>query len=181
MTGNPQTGPDATVTQGPEWLAHFLLTPPPWVNAALQVLGLVVLCLVVWRLHQQDWHVDAETQLQMGRIAGTITGVITCVLAMANLTSQPYAVDVAVGAIVGWGVVAVGLSSTVLGRVSDWCDDARSRRGTAWLWLAVIVLLAPELVAVAGRGNVMFTGRLAVSCVSVGMAALNFRSVPTAS
>jgi len=169
------------VTQGPEWLAHFLLTPPPWVNAALQVVGLVVLCLVVWRLHQQDWDVDAETQLQMGRIAGTITGVITCVLAMANLTEQPYAVDVAVGAIVGWGVVAVGLSPTVLGRVSDWCDDARSRRGTAWLWLAVIVLIAPELVAVAGRGNVMFTGRLAVSCVSVGMAALNFRSVPTAS
>jgi len=172
---NPVTRPNATVTQGPEWLAEFYLAPPPWLNPIIKIVGLLALLVVAWRLHEQDWSVDSETQLQMGRIAGTVVAVVTGVLAMANLTDHPYAVDVGVGFVVGYSVLLTVLSRPVRRRFQERYPDTPSRLATAWLLVAVLSLLLPALVTVRGAGISMFNGRLAVATVGVGMAALNLR------
>lgn len=179
MPGSPGSGgvpgPDVTVTQGPEWLVELYLTPPAWVNPAIKLVGLLALAVVGWRLYQQGWTVDAETQLQMGIIAGTVVGVVTGVLAMANLTSQPYAVDVTVGFVIGYGTVLTASSARVMRLARRNIPDETTRRTSAWMLLGVLAVVAPALVAVHGRGMQLLNGRLAIALVSVCMVGLNVR------
>lgn len=177
---SPTSTPPITVEQGPRWLADFIYTPPAWVNPTIKVLGLVVAVLVVYRLHQRDWSIDAETQLAMGRIAATIVGVMGGVLAMANLTSQPYLVDVAVGFAVGWGTVTTALSHRVRHRVRQSIEDDHARLAAGWSALMKATLLVPVILSNRHAGTPLFGGRLVLLGLGVAMVFYNLRERATA-
>ncbi|MFB6202798.1 MAG: hypothetical protein ABEI98_12425, partial [Halorhabdus sp.] len=148
--------------QGPDWLAQLLYAAPLWLNAALKLVLLVTVVGVGVRLYQRDWEIDAETQLLMGRMAGTIAAVAFAVVAFRTLLEQPYLVDVACGAALGWSAVTVALSH----RVREWfrphLAGARSRLAGGWMLLAALSvallsmprtnLFGGELVLVAVAG-----------------------------
>jgi len=168
--------PPVRIKQGPEWLVHFYLNPPAWLNPALQVLAALVLVVVAYRLWQSDGSLSAGTQLVMGRIAGTVVAVIIGVLAMSNLTTSPYLVDVGVGFAVGYAGVSVALSEYVRRRVrTRWPDEDVRLRG-AWLVLAGVALVGPMLVQVRGRGMGLLGARLAVVAVAAGVIMLSIAS-----
>lgn len=176
MPGTPSPMPPIRVRQGPEWLAHLYLNPPSWVNPLLQVVAVLVLIVVAHRIWESDGSVPASTQLVMGRIAGTVVAVIVGVLAMSNLTTSPYVVDVAVGFAVGYAGVTVALSERVRRRVRErWPDDDVRLRG-AWLVLGVVAFVGPMLVQVCGRGMGLLGARIAVVAVAGGMVALSIAS-----
>lgn len=176
MPGQPPVGaPNATIEQGPAWLVDLYLTPPAWVNPAIRVIGILAVLVVAYRLHRWGWEVDAETQLAVGRIGATVVAVITGVLAMANLASQPYVLDVALGCAAGWGSVTVALSAPARRGAAEYIPEPETRLAAAWCTLALLSLLGPALVSVHGRGTALTTGRVAVAGVAVAMVVLNLR------
>lgn len=167
------TEPQVTIEQGPAWLVDFYLSPPSWVNSSIKIIGLVAVAIVIYRLHQRRWRVDLETQLAMGKIAGTVTGVLIGTLTMANLTNQPYLVDVGIGFLAGYGAAMTATSRLFRKRMESYVPDPQARAAGAWLVLVALTLLGPGLVNVHGRGMHLFGAQMAIELVGVGMIILN--------
>lgn len=165
-----QTQPTVTVEQGPEWLANFYFSPPPWVNPALKLIAAIVLIVVAYRLYQRDWQLDMDTQREMQIVVAIVVGIMTATLAMANLADVPYTADVVVGTIVGYGAVLVPQHPSIASWWSDTVADPRQRRAYVWFALAVAALALPPLVAVDGMGVMLTSTRMYLTALSASLA-----------
>jgi len=172
MTG-PTGKPPVTVKQGPDWLVDLYFNPPPWVNATIKLLAIVVAAVVVYRLYQRDWRIGLDIQREMQGLAATIVGVQTGVLAVANLTANPYLVDVVAGFATGYGVVLAAQLPAVGSCWSDYVPDERTRRAAVWFVLAVATFGLPPLVAAKGQGLLLTSSRLYLALFEIGLAMYN--------
>jgi len=165
--------PPIHVEQGPTWLVELYLAPPPWLNPLLQALAALVVAVVAYRLYQRDFRIDLETQHEMQLIVAYIAMIASSTLAMVNLTSQPYPVDVSVGFLVGYGAVYLPQTRLVPFEWPAALQDPGDRTALIWLLLALAAYTLPMVVAVDGQGMQLGTSRLALAGLSMAMVFYN--------
>lgn len=170
MPGDPDPAPGPSgvvVEQGPEWLVQFYLAPPAWLRTVVLLVGVAAAVAVVAVLRRRGGRVTLAQQGAMLTVAGTVVGVLTGVLAMANYAGQPYAVDVAVGFLAGYGTT---LAAPYTPAVVPWLPaDPRRRVVVGWVALAACALVLPPLAAGNGRGTMLDLPRYYLVLLAVVM------------
>lgn len=165
-----------TITQGPDWLVDLFFSPPAWVNPVIKLLGVLAVCIVAYRLYQWDGDIPVDAQRDMLIIAGTVTGTITATLAVMNVASVPYWMDVSIGFGIGYGLV-LGLQFDAVQRRLPSRGGTRERYLSMWFIIGAGVLVLPEVVSIRSLGFSLLKSRLILACLATGMILLNGRKI----
>lgn len=153
-----------TASQGPDWLAAFLIQPPLWFKAAIILAAGLCLVIVARKVATRDLYISREEQWSMVVILATVEGVAAGVIVSMGALQVGYVGDVMVGLAVGFiGVDALRLVLSVGTR--PWLDGRMQLAG-AWMGLFVvggsIPVLAGQLGVPAPPGLDVAAGGLAV-------------------
>jgi hypothetical protein len=135
-------------TQGPSWLAGLLYNSPVWLQTVLAVVGYFALAAVVWRLWTEG-SPDVEAQEQMGTVLVTAVAVASATIYLTELDIGSYAVEVALGATLGFVITTVGKE---IGRylLRLWIDADR-RTACAWISLTALLWTPAAIVPASER------------------------------
>lgn len=134
-------------TQGPDWLVELITSPPDWLFALSVALFVLFVAALGYRLHSRGWRVTLEQQYHMQIITGVIITTLSATMAMAYWSPTPYAVDVVVGFIVGYGLVMLLQSRFVREYMKDAEPDPIKRRNTVWVSLVTAAVVVPMAIA----------------------------------
>lgn len=160
--------PNAPIDQGPDWLIDIFLSPPPWVNPLLQAVAVLTVAVVAYRLYQWDGQLPVDVQREMQIVAGHVVAITTATLAVVNLASLPYYIDVTVGFAAGYGLVLALQRESVTARL-PLPEDNVERVTVVWAVLAAAAVVAPSLAATNGVGIPITKTRYMLAAIAVGL------------